>query len=577
MREIRVLVAMAWRVDRRLTLAMIAEPFGNTLVLLSGLWLAMLTNGVIQNDIRQVVIGVAALVLGAGLGWQLDLSASQWRMVLGEKVAHAFDTEIARLSAELPTLDHFERAEYQDQLEILRQRQGQLGNSMSALAVTIKAICAGLTVLVLLVVAHPAMLALVLLALPALLITKAQRRWRAQAEDESALPGRTARHLRAVAQDRDAAVEIRLFGLADNLERRIGTLWNAQRRPIEHAERKVALLSLAQQVLYVIGVIAAVGFVLHQAIQGRSAPGDVVLAIYLGQQVQTAVIWPIQAVAGFGRTLHTVSRFLWLADHAHTATGNERAPEQIVEGIRLENVSFHYPGTDKWVLRNVSLTIPAGAALAVVGANGAGKTTLVKLLTRMYEPTEGRITVDGVDLADLDVHDWRARLAAAFQDFARFEFTVQHAVGVGDLDHLDDTEHVRDAITRAGADVLDQDAQLGTSWGGTDLSTGQWQRIALARGLARTTPLVRFFDEPTASLDAFTEDALFDSMTRATDGANGMITILVTHRFSTVRSADLIVVLADGGVAERGSHRALLAENGRYARLYRSQADAFAD
>lgn len=195
----------------------------------------------------------------------------------------------------------------------------------------------------------------------------------------------------------------------------------------------------------------------------------------------------------------------------------------------------------------------------------------------MYEPTEGRITVDGVDLADLDVHEWRARLAAAFQDFARFEFTVQHAVGVGDLEHLDDTGHVRRAITRASADVLDQDAQLGTSWGGTDLSTGQWQRIALARGLARTTPLVRFFDEPTASLDAFTEDALFDSMTRATDGANGMITILVTHRFSTVRSADLIVVLADGGVAELGSHRALLDRNGRYARLYRSQADAFAD
>ncbi|GLY47561.1 ABC transporter ATP-binding protein [Lentzea sp. NBRC 102530] len=577
MREIRLLVATAWRADRRLTLALIAEPFGNTLVLMSGLWLAMLTNGLLQHDTRQVVTGVAALVLGAGLGWQLDLSASQWRMVLGEKVAHAFDTEIARLCAELPTLDHFERAEHQDHLELLRQRQGQLGNSMSALAVTVKAVCAGLTVLVLLVVAHPAMLALVLLALPALLITKAQQRWRTTAEDASALASRTARHLRTVAQDRDAAVEVRLFGLADDLERRIGTLWTAQRRPIEHAERKVALASLAQQVLYVAGVVAAVGFVLHQALQGRSAPGDVVLAIYLSQQVQTAVIWPVQAVAGFGRTLHTVRRFRWLQDHARSASGTLPAPREILGGITLENVSFRYPGTQKWVLRNVDLTIPAGRALAVVGANGAGKTTLVKLLTRMYEPTEGRITVDGVDIADLDVHAWRHRLAAAFQDFARFEFTVQHAVGVGDLPHLDDPAHVRDAITRAGADVLAQDAQLGTAWGGTDLSTGQWQRLALARGLARTTPLVRFFDEPTASLDAFTEDALFDSMTRATDCAHGMITVLVTHRFSTVRSADLIVVLAHGGVAELGSHQELLAQGGHYARLYRSQADAFAD
>ncbi|GAB2838372.1 ABC transporter ATP-binding protein [Lentzea nigeriaca] len=578
MREIRVLVATAWRVDRRLTLAMIAEPLGNTLVLMSGLWLAMLTDGVLQHDQRQVVIGIAALVLGAGLGWQLDLSASQWRMVLGEKVAHAFDTEIARLCAELPTLDHFERSEYQDQLELLRQRQGQLGNSMSALAVTVKATCAGLTVLILLVVAHPAMLALVLLALPALLITKTQQRWRATAEDRSALPGRTARHLRTVAQDRDAAVEIRLFGLADNLERRIDALWRSQREPIDRAERKVALASLAQQLLYVTGVIAAVGFVLDQAIQGRSAPGDVVLAIYLSQQVQTAVLWPIQAVTGFGRTLHTVRRYLWLVDHASAATptGHLPAPERIVEGIRLENVSFRYPGTEKWVLRNVSLTIPAGGALAVVGENGAGKTTLVKLLTRMYEPTEGRITVDGIDLADLDAEQWRERLAAAFQDFARFELTVRHAVGVGDLPRLDDPAHVQAALERAGADVLPQEARLGASWGGRDLSTGQWQRLALARGLARTTPLVRFFDEPTASLDAFTEDALFGSMARATDGANGMITILVTHRFSTVRSADLIVVLADGGVAELGSHHDLLARNGRYARLYRSQADAFA-
>ncbi len=314
-------------------------------------------------------------------------------------------------------------------------------------------------------------------------------------------------------------MEIRLFGLADDLERRASSLWRQQRQPIEQAERKVALASLAQQTLYVTGVIAAVGFVLWQAIQGRSAPGDVVLAIYLSQQVQTAVLWPIQAVTGFGRTLHTVSRFLWLADHARAATptGTLPAPAAIAACIRLENVSFRYPGSGKWVLRNVSLTIPAGTVLAVVGENGAGKTTLVKLLTRMYEPTEGRITVDGIDLADLDIASWRDRLAATFQDFARFEFTVQHAVGIGDLPRLDDTAHVRTAIEKASAHVAAPESQLGTSWGGTDLSTGQWQKLALARGLARTSPLVRFFDEPTASLDAFTEDALFEGMARATD------------------------------------------------------------
>jgi ATP-binding cassette subfamily B protein len=585
-RAIRLLVSTAWRVDRRLTLAMVAEPLGNTLGLMSGLWLAVLTTGALAGDLTEVVVGVTALVLGAGLGWLLDLSSSQWRMVLGEKVAHAFEAEIARLSAALPTLEHFERAEYHDKLELLRQRQGLLGNAMSALAMTVKAVCAGLTVFALLVVVHPAMLALVVLALPALVITSAQQRWRAAAEDRSALPGRRARHVRTVAHDRDAALEIRLFGLADDLERRSDEAWREQRDPLERAERKVALAALAQEALYVTGVVVAVGFVLWQAIRGRTAPGDVVLAIYLSRQVQTAVIWPIQAVTGFGETLRTAGRYLWLADYGATAvpTGHRPAPTAITEEIRLENVSFRYPGTDRWVLRHVSATIPAGTVLAVVGDNGAGKTTLVKLLTRMYEPTEGRITVDGVDLADLDVESWRERSAAVFQDFARFEFAVQHTVGVGDLPRLDDAGHVRAAVARAGAaDVpavlpAGVDTQLGTSWDGVDLSTGQWQKLALARGLARTAPVIRFFDEPTASLDAFTEHALFEGMAAATREAepNGMITVLVTHRFSTVTSADTIMVLADGGIVELGPHPALLAAGGRYAGLYRSQADAFA-
>jgi ATP-binding cassette subfamily B protein len=247
-------------------------------------------------------------------------------------------------------------------------------------------------------------------------------------------------------------------------------------------------------------------------------------------------------------------------------------------------VSFAYPGTDRFVLGDVDLRLPAGSTVAIVGENGAGKTTLVKLLCRLYEPTNGRILVDGIPLAEIDVDAWRSRVSAAFQDFARFELVARRAVGVGDLPHLDDEAGVRAALAGAGAtDLLTGlpgggDTQLGARWdGGIDLSTGQWQKLALGRALMRPTPLVLFFDEPTASLDATTEHALFqryaaESRRRARDGT---VTVLVSHRFSTVRSADLILVVGDRGVSEWGSHDELMERAGVYAELYSLQARSY--
>jgi ATP-binding cassette subfamily B protein len=198
----------------------------------------------------------------------------------------------------------------------------------------------------------------------------------------------------------------------------------------------------------------------------------------------------------------------------------------------------------------------------------------------MYEPTEGRILVDGVDLAEIDVGSWRRRVSAAFQDFSRFEFTVQHSVGVGRLDRLDDEPHVLDALDRAGAADIGtalpdgMATQLGPQWDGVDLSTGQWQKLALGRALMRDDQLISFFDEPTASLDAHAEHALFERFTAAarTGIDRGMITLLVSHRFTTVGSADRIVVLADRQVAEYDTHARLLEAGGLYAGLYQLQA-----
>jgi ATP-binding cassette subfamily B protein len=247
-------------------------------------------------------------------------------------------------------------------------------------------------------------------------------------------------------------------------------------------------------------------------------------------------------------------------------------------------VSFVYPGTSRLVLDDVSVFLPAGLVVAVVGENGAGKTTLVKLLTKMYEPTSGSILIDDIPLARMPAGEWRSRLAGAFQDFFRFELRARHTVGLGDVARLDDEPAVVRAIGRAGADdVVSRlptglETQLGPTWpDGVEVSFGQWQKLALARGFMRDRPLLLVLDEPTAALDAETEHALFERYAAAARSANadGRITILVSHRFSTVRRADLIVVMDGARVVEAGTHDDLMAKGGQYAELYGIQAAAY--
>jgi ATP-binding cassette subfamily B protein len=588
-RALVLLVGTAWRTDPWRSAGLLLEPLGNLRFALVAWCLKLMADGVLRHDPRLLAWGAAGIAATRVL-WFVGLWSGSWiRIGLTERVGFAFDREIAALLAGLPGVEHHERPDVQDRLELLRQKQGALGGSLNALVNTANAVVAGVGTLVALALVSPWLLLMVPFALPILPIATLQQKWLAAAEARSAEPARRARHLRALTVDRNAGMELRVFGLRGEVLARFRRAWSESWRPTLTAERRAARLGSAGDVVFMAGYAGAVALMLWRAAQGRATVGEVVMVVYLAQQVRASVIDPVWKVARLGEALRAAGRLLWLRDYAAgcrpARAAIRAAPPRLAEGIVFDRVSFRYPGTERWALRDVSFRIPPGAVVALVGENGAGKTTLVKLLSRMYEPTSGRILVDGVDLAEIGVDAWRARLSAAFQDFARFELTAQRAVGVGDLPRLDDAPAAAAAMDRAGAaDLFERlpggaGAQLGARWeGGVDLSTGQWQKLALGRALMREDPLVVFFDEPTASLDAPTEHALFERYTRAAraGGARGAVTVLVSHRFSTVRSADLILVIDGGGVAELGAHDDLLRRDGLYAELYLLQARSYA-
>jgi ATP-binding cassette, subfamily B, bacterial len=377
---------------------------------------------------------------------------------------------------------------------------------------------------------------------------------------------------------------VRVTGIAERLVSQRREAWERWYGPMAAVRWGSARWHAVAWAVFGAGYTGAIVFVAS----GLSAsPGDVLLVLAAGAQL-SAYIGATVGEIGFlrGIWMDGSRRLAWLEDYAAAlvARADAPVPDALTRGIELDRVSFAYPGTTDPVLREVSVTLPAGAVIAIVGENGAGKSTLVKLLSKFYEPTAGRVLVDGVDLAAMPADEWRGRLAGAFQDFYRFEFRAQHTVGLGDVPRRDDESAVATAVGRAGADdVVTQLAaglrtQLGPAWPeGVEVSFGQWQKLALARGFMRDEPLLLVLDEPTAALDAETEHALFEQYAAGArrDTGTGRITVLVSHRFSTVRMADLIIVLDGARVVEVGSHEELIAHHGQYAELYAIQAAAY--
>ncbi len=583
-----LVLSMAVRVSPRETAVALLETVSNGLQSLHPLFLTWFVTGAATHDVDRMIAATLAFGFVTSITWMLRLAGNTARINQRERVGFAFDCEIARMTAAIPTLDHLESARYLDELQALRDQQGALGNALNSVLNTLRNLVFIGGTIVLASTADWRLLLLAVAGLPNLLTTTWSIRWQAAAEKVSAEPGRLTTHLVDLGTTSAGAAEMRVFDLRGPLHQRLRAAVSAWRAPMTGLGQKNAAAQAVNTVIFYAAVAAVLGWMLHDMGTGRVGADAMILAIMLVgrlQNVGDVLQWSVRMIS---HTVRTTNRFIWLRDYfdrvASEHQGSQPAPALLASGIRTENLTYHYPDTDTRALDGVSLDLPAGAVVALVGENGAGKSTLVKLLTGMYRPTAGRILLDGIDLAGIDPTAWRERTTGAFQDYARFELSALETIGVGDLSYVRDHDRVNQAL-RAGAseDLLNAlpnglATQLGTTWpDGVDLSGGQWQRLAIARGMMRQRPLLLVLDEPTAALDAATEHALFERYAAAARqaGTSGAVTLLVTHRFSTVAAADLVVVLQHGRIAEAGTHAELMAANGHYAELYGLQARGY--
>jgi ATP-binding cassette, subfamily B, bacterial len=539
-------------------------------------------DGALAHDGRRVALGAA---LAAGLftlSWLLAVANATRGSLLTDQASLALGVRIARLVATLPTLDHFERPELLARVEQVTDNRRTLAGAPRQLIGLTGQTLRAIGIVILLATVYLPVLLVPALALAPALSDRAAARVQRRSDDALADDRRLLGDLFGLATSPAEARELRTYGITRAVAERHAELTVRVRRATVRAALLSAALEAVGWLVFAAGLVAAIAVLVLRAAHGHVSPGEVVMSVSLLRRAQTQISRSTDTAGSFSTSLTAARALIALEDLAAAhPSGQASPPARLARGIELHDVTFAYG--DAPVLGPVSLTLPAGATVALVGENGAGKTALVKLLCGLHRPASGRILVDGADLARLDPAAWRERVSGAFQDFVRFAFALRESVGVGDLPRIGDAPAVRAALARAGAADLERiglDTRLGGRFtGGRELSGGQWQRLALARGLMRQNPLLVVLDEPTASLDASSEAALFAryaAAARAAGAAQGTITLLVSHRFSTVRAADLIVVLDHGRVEEVGTHDALLDAGGTYAELFRLQARGYA-
>ena len=571
----------------RSTAALIATALSAALSLVASYMIKFVVQAAAAGRVAGAIEAAAVLALAAGAVRIAFLYRASLSPKLNELITLRLDRELIRLTMGIATLEYQDRPAYADKISLVRSSRAQLANAMQSVVLNLHAVVMAAGVLGILVSIDPRFGFLPLFALPRALASIRARTLTRESQEANAEPSRLRAHIYGRTSSAAAGKEIRVFGLEQELLARFQALTLQIRRRRDRANWGGALWLSLGDFCFMSGCVAAIGWVVIRAARGEIGIGDVVLTATMAATTVSLVTSVLQYGQSLQATLLTVERFHWLEDFAAESRPPRppiaTPPAALRRGLRVEGVSFAYPDREKPALSDVSLDLPAGRVIALVGENGSGKSTLVKLLCGFYRPTSGRIMIDDDDLADMRIEDWRGRLSAAFQDYTSFEFLMHESVGVGEVACLGEKDRVAHSLARAGgADLAviepkGLDTQLGRKWGGAELSGGQWQKLALARAVFRERPLLVVFDEPTAALDAAAEHdmfARFASEARSGDAA-GRVTLLVSHRFSTVRMADAIAVLDRGRLVEFGGHGDLMASGKLYAELFELQARAY--
>jgi ATP-binding cassette, subfamily B, bacterial len=530
-----------------------------------------------QAALRWVLFELGLIALSALSQRGLALT----RSLIGARLGLDINAMILEKALTLE-LRHFEDAEFYDQLTKARREASsrplsvvsetfQLIQNVITLAGYIALLIkfSGLAVLALIAAAIPATIAEVRFSSAAFRM----RNWRSP-------DARKLNYLEYVLANDDHAKEVKLFGLGPILLERYRSLGES----FYEEDKKLAVRRAGWAYgLSLIGTGAFYGcyaWMASVAAMGQLSLGNLTLYVVIFRQGQQAFQSILTAVGGmYEDNLYMSNLFAYLAINVDPPPSLAAKGALSEEGIQFENVGFRYPGQTGWALQDVNLTIKKGESLALVGHNGAGKTTFIKLLTRLYEPTEGRILLDGRDLRAWNPEALRRRIGVVFQDFNQYQLKLRENVGLGSVEHREDAPRIARAVDRGGATEVVRgllnglDTQLGRWFkDGTELSGGQWQKIALARAFMREEADILVLDEPTAALDAEAEHAVFERF-RAL--AEGRTTILISHRFPTVRMADRIIVLEGGRIIEEGTHSSLVERGGRYAHLFSLQAKGY--
>jgi ATP-binding cassette, subfamily B, bacterial len=479
-------------------------------------------------------------------------------------------------------LEHFEDSEFYDRLTRARREASQRPLSLVLRSFTLGQNLVSLASFAVLLIGFSpwAVVLLVLAGFPGFIAeakfsNDAFRlfRWRSSERRMQA-------YLETVLAREDHAKEVKLFALG----RRLLDRYKSIHKRLLTQERRLAIRrdswGFALGLVATAALYSGYAWVAISAVNGRITVGEMTMYLLLFRQGQTAVSAALGAVSGlYEDNLYLSTLYEYLDTPPRPKSGTARSGPQLADGLRMEHVSFTYPGAEKPALSDISLHLRPGRSLALVGANGSGKTTLIKLITRLYVPTSGRILLDGRDLGEWDEYALRQRFGVIFQDFVRYQLLVGENIGAGDERYFEEEARWREAARLGRADEFIDTlpegyrTQLG-KWflGGREISGGQWQKTALSRAFMRRDADILVLDEPTAAMDAEAEAEVYRHV-RAL--AQGRMTILISHRFSTVRNADEIIVLDEGRVVERGNHAQLVARDGVYARLFSLQASGY--